>query len=109
MRHYLPPKLRELLPQCLKPGSVTIRYGRCIDWIKPVELLDCEVIEVTEDEEEMNVTLRYREARQLPSIYAVPCSCACGWQGVVLECEPDVDGDGSLGCPICGAIVEVAG
>ena len=26
---------------------------------------------------------------------------ACGWKGIVDDCEPDVDGDGSPGCPIC--------
>ena len=31
---------------------------------------------------------------------------ACSWTGSVNECEPDVDGDGSLGCPRCNAIVE---
>ena len=35
----------------------------------------------------------------------VPCNCACGWSGTVGDCEPDVDGDGSLGCPICLKIV----
>lgn len=28
------------------------------------------------------------------------CAC-CGWEGTVYKCEPDVDGDGALGCPIC--------
>jgi len=26
---------------------------------------------------------------------------ACGWKGTVNDCEPDVDGDGSPGCPVC--------
>jgi uncharacterized C2H2 Zn-finger protein len=28
----------------------------------------------------------------------------CGWTGKVIDCEPDVDGDGSLGCPKCLAV-----
>jgi hypothetical protein len=36
------------------------------------------------------------------SITAVPCSCPeCGWKGVTGDAEPDVDGEGSLGCPEC--------
>ena len=30
----------------------------------------------------------------------------CGWTGSVGECIPDVDGDGSLGCPTCETVVE---
>lgn len=34
-------------------------------------------------------------------------SCSrCGWWGTVYEAEPDVDGDGSLGCPQCLSVVE---
>ena len=45
--------------------------------------------------------------RALPRIGDVRVACpACGWGGVVDECEPDVDGDGSLGCPKCGTVVE---
>lgn len=29
----------------------------------------------------------------------------CGWVGTVDRCEPDIDGDGSLGCPACSAVV----
>lgn len=37
-----------------------------------------------------------------------PAMCAkCGWKGTVWECEPDIDGDGNLGCPDCNAIVYV--
>lgn len=32
--------------------------------------------------------------------------CKCGWTGTVGECEPDVDRDGSLGCPVCLAVVQ---
>ncbi len=31
----------------------------------------------------------------------VSCSCTCGWNGTVGDCEPDIDGDGGLGCPVC--------
>ena len=30
----------------------------------------------------------------------------CGWHGIVDECIPNIDNDGSLGCPACQAIVE---
>lgn len=33
--------------------------------------------------------------------------CSCGWVGVVWDCEPDVDGDGSLGCPECFKVVKI--
>lgn len=39
------------------------------------------------------------------SILEVPMECSkCDWRGIVDDCEPDVDGDGSLGCPKCGSI-----
>lgn len=45
---------------------------------------------------------------RLPSITEQPCQCDnCGWSGVVLDCEGDVDGEGSLGCPQCLKVVEV--
>lgn len=31
----------------------------------------------------------------------------CGWYGTVAEMEPDVDGDGGLGCPYCGTVIPV--
>lgn len=35
-------------------------------------------------------------------ITEAPCHCGvCGWKGTVGECEPDVDGDGGIGCPVC--------
>ncbi|MFH1738997.1 MAG: hypothetical protein ABIH23_08310 [bacterium] len=40
------------------------------------------------------------------SILNVRMICeSCGWEGSVYQCEPDCDGDGSLGCPNCGEIV----
>ena len=42
-----------------------------------------------------------------PSLFKVPCSCSCGWSGIVDDLEPDVDGEGSLGCPECMKVVEV--
>jgi hypothetical protein len=42
----------------------------------------------------------------MQSIGDVKGSCsACGWWGTVDEAEPDVDGDGSLGCPQCSSVV----
>lgn len=40
------------------------------------------------------------------SITEEPCQCLCGWSGTVWGCEADVDGDGSLGCPECGRVIE---
>lgn len=38
----------------------------------------------------------------------VLCQCpGCGWAGTVGDCEPDVDGDGSLGCPRCNQVVTI--
>ena len=34
-------------------------------------------------------------------------SCPCGWSGTVGEMDPDVDGEGSLGCPECGVVIVV--
>lgn len=40
------------------------------------------------------------------SITEVQMICPnCNWTGPVADCEPDVDGDGSLGCPECEGIV----
>lgn len=39
-------------------------------------------------------------------ITEVPCKCECGWTGTVWDCEPDIDGNGSLGCPKCGKVVD---
>jgi hypothetical protein len=55
-------------------------------------------------------TLRCRSATlvvDLPRITEVPAVCKCGWRGTVGDAEPDVDGDGSLGCPECGAVIVV--
>lgn len=44
----------------------------------------------------------------LRSILDVPMTCElCGTVTRAGDCEPDVDGDGSLGCPLpdCGGIV----
>jgi hypothetical protein len=39
-----------------------------------------------------------------PSIINVSMLCpSCGWSGPVGDCEPDVDGEGSLGCPKCNS------
>lgn len=43
----------------------------------------------------------------LPSILDVLMRCeSCGVVSRLGDCEPDVDGDGSLGCPVpdCGGI-----
>lgn len=51
-----------------------------------------------------------REGRELPCITDTPAVCeTCEWQGTVGECEPDVDGEGSLGCPRCRGIVSCQG
>jgi len=44
------------------------------------------------------------------NIGEVPMKCpVCKWSGTVDECYPDVDGDGSLGCPDCLSVVEEDG
>jgi len=43
----------------------------------------------------------------LKSITKMGMFCpVCNWTGLVEETEPDIDGDGSLGCPNCYAVVE---
>ncbi len=42
-----------------------------------------------------------------PRITDVLCKCKCGWEGTVYDCEGDVDGEGSLGCPHCLKIIKV--
>lgn len=47
----------------------------------------------------------------LTSILDVKMKCPmCGWKGTIRDTIPDVDGDGSMGCPVedCGTIVEAA-
>ena len=46
--------------------------------------------------------------RRLQSITSIFCRCKkCRWYGTVGQCEPDVDGDGSLGCPKCFEVIKV--
>jgi hypothetical protein len=46
--------------------------------------------------------------RDLPSIGDQVCLCSnCGWMGTVYDCESDIDGDGSLGCPECETVIVV--
>jgi predicted RNA-binding Zn-ribbon protein involved in translation (DUF1610 family) len=47
-------------------------------------------------------------SKNLRSILDAKCRCRqCGWKGTVEQCEPDVDGDGSLGCPIDKSVVDI--
>lgn len=44
----------------------------------------------------------------LTSIYDEVAKCnKCQWSGTVLDCEPDIDGDGGLGCPKCKSLIIV--
>lgn len=46
------------------------------------------------------------DAEKLISILDVIMQCPkCRLSSRVGDCEPDVDGDGSLGCPACGGVV----
>ncbi len=47
----------------------------------------------------------------MPSITDQACECpSCHWSGTVWDCEGDIDGDGSLGCPVCfEAVKELRG
>jgi hypothetical protein len=47
------------------------------------------------------------DVSQLPKIEDVQLKCErCGWDGTVGTAVPDVDGDGSLGCPKCGKVAK---
>jgi hypothetical protein len=49
---------------------------------------------------------RVSDTPKLPSIGDVFCECPnCHWRGTVSGCIPDVNGNGSLGCPDCRWIV----
>jgi len=40
------------------------------------------------------------------SIFRQKLHCnKCGWRGFVFDAEPDIDGDGNLGCPKCGNLL----
>ena len=45
----------------------------------------------------------------LQSIGDVTVKCDCGWEGIVAQMEPDIDGDGGLGCPVCQKVIPVIG
>lgn len=46
------------------------------------------------------------EGQRVASILDVRVSCrACDWRGAVGEARPDVDGEGSLGCGVCGSVL----
>lgn len=46
----------------------------------------------------------------MKSIMEVRVECiTCGWIGMVGDCEPDIDGEGSLGCPECCSIIAIEG
>lgn len=49
------------------------------------------------------VKLGLDEIRNLPMICS---SSVCDWRGTVYDCEDDIDGEGSLGCPVCLSIAE---
>lgn len=43
------------------------------------------------------------------SIHDATMTCdKCGWSGKVYDCEPDIDGDGGLGCPKCKSVAKMA-
>jgi len=50
---------------------------------------------------------RNEKERNLLSLGATLFICPCGWEGSAYQAEPDVDGEGNLGCPLCGAIVHL--
>ncbi len=39
-------------------------------------------------------------------ITEVKLECYCGWKGTVGDATPDFDGDGNLGCPSCGDLLQ---
>lgn len=54
----------------------------------------------------MDLPNPYRKERITNVLMRCP---KCGLIESVGECEPDVDGDGNLGCPKCNEIVEQIG
>jgi hypothetical protein len=49
------------------------------------------------------------EYNMLGYVLNVPMRCPkCGWTWTLKDCEPDVDGDGGMGCPKCRAVAETA-
>lgn len=56
---------------------------------------------------EFKEAVPFNRAAGLGSITEQPCQCLCDWTGTVWDCEGDVDGDGGLGCPECGRVVEL--
>ena len=50
----------------------------------------------------------HKEESPLPRIGDTVGTCEkCGWTEKVDAMEPDIDGDGSLGCPGCSAVIVV--
>lgn len=48
------------------------------------------------------------ERKAMKSIMDQEVECtenACDWSGTVNDCPPDVDGEGTIGCPLCQAAV----
>ena len=46
-------------------------------------------------------------AVDMQSIGEFPVICTvCRWAGTVEDCIPDVDSGGSLGCPMCNAVID---
>ena len=80
----------------------------------PDKYKDCDIVDIKNLDSvviieplEIRANATPKEANKtLGSIFDVPCHCdKCGWGGTVDSCEPDVDGDGSLGCPDCLSVV----
>lgn len=45
----------------------------------------------------------------LPRIGDIRLTCVhCGWWGGLYEAIPDVDGDGSYGCPDCETVLDTS-
>ena len=42
-----------------------------------------------------------------PNISDIPITCNCGWSGAADDMEPNIDGNGNHGCPMCSHIVEI--
>ena len=44
----------------------------------------------------------------MQTVTNIACGCPrCDWVGCVGDCYPDIDDDGSLGCPHCLAVVNI--
>jgi len=87
---------------CRRP--TTGLYGFERNWPQDPDLWVCVECDAAWYESASSVPAHV-DSRELVGIDDLAAWCSCGWCGTVGDCEPDVDGDGSLGCPVCFSVV----